>query len=295
VRVKWDNVPAPGHYCLLARWVSQGDPMTFPELLGLNTVTNTQENNNIGWRNVNIVNALPGGHTGGGVVMADADGLPAVLAIEPRLPFPGKILLDLGPELFARWKAAGGEARGVEHYKDSTLVVSPEGGKLYGLPLKEGGTDRLEVTFEVSGDASPGVREVLFRQLGSDGKKDFGGVRWDINVLSPDAPAVATTVEATRNTKKLVELTWPHTVHHKAYRIWRLDAGDASKKGARAGKGAGEPIATIDAGEAVETTAVRFIDPDSAGRAGVYTVESISQAGDSAFSEPVASDPTFNR
>jgi len=50
VGIPCNNVPAPGNYCLLARWVSAGDPMTFPELIGSNTLTNTRNNNNIAWR-----------------------------------------------------------------------------------------------------------------------------------------------------------------------------------------------------------------------------------------------------
>lgn len=52
--------PGVGHFCLLARWsapTAPADPMTFAE--GSSVKDNTRNNNNIVWRNVNIVNTFP--------------------------------------------------------------------------------------------------------------------------------------------------------------------------------------------------------------------------------------------
>jgi hypothetical protein len=56
VEVPWANVPInPNpHYCMVARWVSGTDPMTFTETTDINY--NTRQNNNIVWRNMNVVN-----------------------------------------------------------------------------------------------------------------------------------------------------------------------------------------------------------------------------------------------
>ena len=51
------NPPATGHYCMVARLVTPQDPMTFPE--GSSITINDRENNNIAWRNLNIVDLLP--------------------------------------------------------------------------------------------------------------------------------------------------------------------------------------------------------------------------------------------
>lgn len=50
VKIKWPNVPGPGYYCLLARWISSTDPMTVPE--GVDAPANAR-NNNITWHCVN--------------------------------------------------------------------------------------------------------------------------------------------------------------------------------------------------------------------------------------------------
>ena len=57
VEFRWDNLPGLGHYCLLARWNSPlDDPMTNTE--GPNIEANVRGNNNIVWRNLNIVDLI---------------------------------------------------------------------------------------------------------------------------------------------------------------------------------------------------------------------------------------------
>ena len=51
----WDP-PAAGHFCLYVRLLTDQDPMTFPE--GPGVYTNTKNNNNIAWKNVNVVDLL---------------------------------------------------------------------------------------------------------------------------------------------------------------------------------------------------------------------------------------------
>ncbi|OBU15312.1 peptidase M36 [Photobacterium aquimaris] len=48
--------PSTGHYCLIARLVNPQDPMTNPETSNINY--NTRYNNNIAWRNMNVVDLL---------------------------------------------------------------------------------------------------------------------------------------------------------------------------------------------------------------------------------------------
>jgi hypothetical protein len=55
VEMPWTPSGA-GHYCILARWISAGDPMTTPETT--NIEANTRGNNNVIWRNVHIVDLV---------------------------------------------------------------------------------------------------------------------------------------------------------------------------------------------------------------------------------------------
>ena len=57
VMIPWTGVPGPGHFCLMARWVSSTDPMVGE---GPDIGPNTRNNNNVAWRNVDSVNPTPG-------------------------------------------------------------------------------------------------------------------------------------------------------------------------------------------------------------------------------------------
>jgi hypothetical protein len=135
--------PGTGHYCLLARWDTPNapaDPMTFPE--GASVNDNTRNNNNIVWRNVNILDTTPneqyvappfntqnldptGGFVSIGIELPDA---PADI-----LTRGGRVWLDMGDAL-APWLAAGGNGSGIQLFEDPLLgtlveiVGSPVGG-----------------------------------------------------------------------------------------------------------------------------------------------------------------------
>jgi hypothetical protein len=58
---EWTTVPSPSpssHFCMIARWESATDPMHVPEGTDINV--NVRQNNNIIWRNMNIVDVADG-------------------------------------------------------------------------------------------------------------------------------------------------------------------------------------------------------------------------------------------
>lgn len=99
-----------------------------------------------------------------------------------------------------------------------------------------------------------------------DRKDPIGGVRYEVNVISPDAEPVAVELAVRSVDGKYTELTWPHTVHHKHYVVYRSENPEA---------GGMEAIGEVDVSEAfTETTAVRFVDASDATRHYFYAVES---------------------
>lgn len=78
IKIEWENIPNPNHYhgindepwhfCLLARIESEFDPMTFSE--GTSVSTNTQNNNNIAWKNLSVINVSPEERYNHGAVVA---------------------------------------------------------------------------------------------------------------------------------------------------------------------------------------------------------------------------------
>jgi hypothetical protein len=283
VRIQWNNVPVPGHYCLLARWVSQGDPMTFPELIGSNTVTNTLNNNNIAWRNVDVIRVLTGGTVGTTYDTRPTPGRVTDLVLKPTdKAFPGTVALDLGTVVFDLWKAAGSKSTGVKSVQGTTLVFGPDGGTVNGIKTDKPIDARLNLTFAAGGET--GTFPVMLYEFDPAQKVDLGGVRYDVSVLSPDAQPVPVDLSAQRR-DSLVELSWPHSVQHKAYRVFRSDSPE---------RGTGEVIGELDAGDASETEALHFIiDASKTPGGGYYSVQSLSNSG-AVFSEPVSADSTPN-
>jgi hypothetical protein len=121
------NPPGTGHFCLLARWDTPNaplDPMTFAE--GASVNTNTRNNNNIVWRNVNVVNLEPDFATevpSFKVPNNDREPKTFDLAIELGdgdnfLRKGGTVLVDLGG-LLDNWQSNGARGDG------ANLIVDP--------------------------------------------------------------------------------------------------------------------------------------------------------------------------
>ncbi|NTX57264.1 vWA domain-containing protein [Myxococcus sp. CA039A] len=263
IRIQWANVPLPGHYCLLARWVSDGDPMSYPEIIGSDTVTNTQLNNNIAWRNVDVVRMLPGGTGTTTYDVRPTVGHATTLFIRPEAePFPGRVTLTLTDRLFAAWEAAGGEAEGLEGVEGTTLFFGGHGGAL-GLHTDKEMDERIHVNFLSDGPEGFFPMNIFERD---DRKDPIGGVRYEVNVISPDTEPVAVELAVRGVDGKYTELTWPHTVHHKHYVVYRSENPEAGDM---------EAIGEVAASEDLsETTAVRFVDASDATRHFFYAVES---------------------
>ncbi|MET9224331.1 hypothetical protein [Lentzea sp. NPDC003310] len=180
VMITWPgwNVPGPAHFCLLARWVSNADPMTVAE--GSNTQQNAQRNNNIAWRNVDSVRVRPFEpvrvpYTIGNPERADAR---QHLVLEQPRPFAGAITIDLGQELTARWKAAGGRATGVKQVGETRFQVVDTKARFDNLTLKAEERVETALTFETDREAGPA--ELHVRQTDAQGV-DLGGAQYLVN------------------------------------------------------------------------------------------------------------------
>ncbi|ACU34344.1 vWA domain-containing protein [Actinosynnema mirum] len=182
VKVPWTNVPGPGHFCLLARWVSANDPMTHVE--GANTAQNAKNNNNIAWRNVDTVRVRPTvpGRTSftlGNAVEKEIR--TDLLFTSPGKPFvgAGKVVVDLGRELFERWQASGGQARGIERVGESAVqVLDPKQAALIGIAVRPG--ERFTAGLEFHGGEPGG--EYLLHVVQRLGDEELGGVAYQVLV-----------------------------------------------------------------------------------------------------------------
>ncbi|MFC0430821.1 hypothetical protein [Kutzneria buriramensis] len=185
VIIPWTVPTAPTHFCLLARWDSATDPMTFPE--GPTTSQNTWFNNNIAWHNVNTVQLFPLKPVRVPIMIGNPwpDPTNIDLALFPvGQPFVGggKVIVDLGPELAARWRKTGQHGVGVAPVGDTQVqILDPKQALIQGLPLN--GRERLETDLELTaGDRQVGG-QFLLREVQLDSQhQDAGGVDHRINV-----------------------------------------------------------------------------------------------------------------
>ncbi|NJL03384.1 MAG: hypothetical protein HC911_00410 [Chloroflexaceae bacterium] len=144
VRVEWrgEDVPNAGHYCFIARWVSDADPMHYVEIE--QSVTNVRYNNNIAWKNFDVANAPPG-RTPSYVFTARpvAAGVPTNLVIRPERPFNGTIVIDLDA---LGVSAANVQGEGILSRSGTRIFLMGSGGRLFDLNVPIGGAG-LKISF----------------------------------------------------------------------------------------------------------------------------------------------------
>jgi hypothetical protein len=133
VEVSWNNLPATGHYCLVARWNSSADPMATQEGSDINT--NVRTNNNLAWRNLHIVDLMLGANAEAMVnVMNPDDGNEAItIAVrspsdraKPSFLASGQVQVEFDDTLRKAWKDGG--ARGTGFRTDGDRLIIGEGG-----------------------------------------------------------------------------------------------------------------------------------------------------------------------
>lgn len=146
------------HTCLLARIEAVAPDHIWTETANVNH--NTMMNNNIAWRNVQVVHDIL---TGGGrvhpVVLRNLKDARSELAVQLRPVTEGgkQNFFDQGqavwrmpPALYDAWKAAGSRGRGFRHIPGDTAVIvdAPEGALLLGLPLGPREAATMQLSFD---------------------------------------------------------------------------------------------------------------------------------------------------
>lgn len=187
---------AAGHFCLLARWESASDPMTFVE--GPDVGANTRNNNNIAWRNVNVVNLGGDEEIVNEFAMRNPEerALPFSLVVrippEQRHSFieQGVVALRLSESLRAAWKRGGTRSSGIRVDGDE-LIVTENGASIDGIVLDGFQQDAVRVSFRRKPDTRRTDYQIDFVQqtTGEASPRQYthavrpriiGGVSYDI-------------------------------------------------------------------------------------------------------------------
>ena len=190
-------VSDPQHVCLLARIESSTVApfgMAVPETLDINF--NTQQNNNIAWRNVSVVDNFPGAFKMIKVNFRNIFDEPVRAGLilgatldETQAGFleHGVVTVDLGEELFARWSEGGQRAAGVELLENDRLRVTDRDAALEGIVLEPGETFFIRMAFELQPDyqptrpGRPAVYDIVQTGRPGDDTAIVGGQRYQVS------------------------------------------------------------------------------------------------------------------
>lgn len=184
--------PGTGHYCLLARIDTAQDPMTNAE--GVDVNYNTRFNNNIAWKNVNVVNLKIAKQVKVNFIFRNDSRREREVRLvfrEPkeqlaRNPFfkRGGVVVDLGEALVKEMEEQGVREQGFERIdRTARRIVDPERAEIV-LPSMKGREEHtLTMIFE---DFNPGRESektvtYLFEVVQMEGEKEVtGGITYTI-------------------------------------------------------------------------------------------------------------------
>jgi hypothetical protein len=182
------SLPPTGHYCFVALLGSDGDAAPQPaDFMNFdNYRTFIRNNNNVTWRNFNVIDADP---SLGAVeadlpwIMPGAPDRTARFALELALNLPrgAEVLLEMPLRFLRRFKAQL-ELVEIDDRRDRALARLPAHGRLrFGpalIPAKARYAMRFRVRFEKA--RSKGLYRIEARQL-LDGKEEVGRLAWQFD------------------------------------------------------------------------------------------------------------------
>lgn len=194
VKIKWlqADIPNPGHYCFYVVLTNDQDPLFTPETS--NMVQNTRNNNNIAWRNFNVVGFLDKVVDTfevevGNPTDSDVDIELRFEEKEAMLQADGaKAIVNLGDILGARWIAAGAQGENIKALGGNEVELLATPAKLIGIPLKVDEnlpiTMRVEITKPMPGAGTS--REYIFSAQEFINGELVGGVDYSIITRAQD-------------------------------------------------------------------------------------------------------------
>lgn len=191
--------PDQGHFCLLARIeTSTVAPfgMDFPETADVNS--NTKNNNKIVWKNVTVVDDIPGPMGMKSALLRNIFDEPVRVGLrfaEPQTPGgpflkQGRIFVDLKPELFARWRQGGAAGQGIKIAGEGRTgrieILSPDA-SIRNIRINPKEAFSVNLEFVLSRDYSPrqaSPPQIDLIQIGAPGNADkiVGGQRFTLDL-----------------------------------------------------------------------------------------------------------------
>jgi hypothetical protein len=187
------------HFCLLARIETAATApygMTFPETANL--YANVQNNNNIVWKNISIVDEVPGSGRIGSLIVANFT--PEIewntlLFLSPRGEKPsifdwGHVFVELPSDLLKRRKEDCDDSTGIRQFDDNTFQILGSGAKLGKFELAPDELHTVKVRFVPAQRHPLGVRVFALDLIQKTKDRVIGGQRFVLK-SAPDPRYVA--------------------------------------------------------------------------------------------------------
>lgn len=185
--------PNAGHFCLLARIEETNTypyGMTSPE--GTDTRLNTQNNNNIAWRNVDVVDLGSGSpHREFGTIWRNIKDVPVRQNIlvkiaagqDPALFMRNvEIQLELDQLLFDRWLQGGSSLTGMQYLGNRTFkVLNVQNASLNNIALNARESGTILVRFNLLQGYIPGLNFDI-HMTHVEGSQEQGGVKFEVHL-----------------------------------------------------------------------------------------------------------------
>lgn len=178
------NPAGVGHYCILVRYT--GEPMTYTETWDVNY--NTRYNNNIVWRNMNVVDLVTGPQVAQfilrNILTHDSAAIlelsDAMVGTAPFMKY-GKLQVTLPSELYTAWLNNRGTVTGMTEAGNGVFNVTSQDAAFYNMPLKAGAEYAIKLQFSASVPTTESF-QIEAVQFDADRKDSIGGVTYEIKM-----------------------------------------------------------------------------------------------------------------
>jgi subtilisin family serine protease len=150
--IPW-SPPGVGHFCILVRYT--GEPMTYAETWDINL--NTRQNNNVVWRNMNVVNLVTGPKhvefIARNILKRDSTmTLKLADSLTGGVPFSrhGVLMAFLPPELYVRWREGGARSTGMTELGEGWFQAVTTDAAFQGITLAPGEAFTVGLQFQAT-------------------------------------------------------------------------------------------------------------------------------------------------
>jgi peptidyl-Asp metalloendopeptidase len=180
VEVPWSNVPSnpdqDQHYCMVAMWIGDAaDPMAVP--LGPDINADTQNNNNVVWRNMNIVDMPVPDSQSGSFTMRNVSREKTMLSLAINTPKRdgkfsflrnGRIAVTFDEKLFELVRRGFKDQKGVKLEGRTFIITDPDGAVFTNIAAPRGFEGHVKLTFELNADGQQRKYKVVATQMQAD-------------------------------------------------------------------------------------------------------------------------------